>query len=342
VPRYRDPAEFLSDPANRAAAANAPSQHQASCLSLDCPPPRPTPMTALADRYQEIAALIARLAVPDGDGDTAIDGLFCSYRTAPSPKAHTAQWPCFALVVQGEKCLSLGTEEYRYAAGTYLLVALDLPVVSRITQASPEQPLLGLAMAIRPDRLRDLLERIPLPAQASADCVRGVSVNNASAALLDATLRMLRLLEQPDDIAAMAPLIEQEILYRLLTGPCGPNLLRIAQEDSPSNRIAKAIAWLRQHYAEPIRIEDLARQVNMSASSLHHHFNAVTSMTPLQYQKQLRLREARRLMVVERMDVGSAGYRVGYQSPSQFSREYSRLYGRSPRNDLAEQLGLSG
>ncbi|NYF21586.1 AraC-like DNA-binding protein [Xanthomonas sp. JAI131] len=311
-------------------------------MSLDCPPPRPTPMTALADRYQEIAALIARLAVPDGDGDTAIDGLFCSYRTAPSPKAHTAQWPCFALVVQGEKCLSLGTEEYRYAAGTYLLVALDLPVVSRITQASPEQPLLGLAMAIRPDRLRDLLERIPLPAQASADCVRGVSVNTASAALLDATLRMLRLLEQPDDIAAMAPLIEQEILYRLLTGPCGPNLLRIAQEDSPSNRIAKAIAWLRQHYAEPIRIEDLARQVNMSASSLHHHFNAVTSMTPLQYQKQLRLREARRLMVVERMDVGSAGYRVGYQSPSQFSREYSRLYGRSPRNDLAEQLGLSG
>ncbi|WP_260607966.1 AraC family transcriptional regulator [Xanthomonas cerealis] len=135
-------------------------------------------MTALADRYQEIAALIARLAVPDGD--TAIDGLFCSHRTAPSPKTHAAQWPCFALMVQGEKCLSLGTEEYRYGVGTYLLVALDLPVVSRIAQASPERPLLGVGMAIRPDRLRDLLERIPLPAQASADCVRGVSVNTAS------------------------------------------------------------------------------------------------------------------------------------------------------------------
>ncbi|MBN6150753.1 AraC family transcriptional regulator [Xanthomonas sp. AmX2] len=294
-------------------------------------------MTALADRYREMAELVARLTVPDGDGETPIDGFFCSHRTAPSPKSHTAQWPCFAMVVQGEKCLSLGTEEYRYGVGNYLLVALDLPVVSRITQASPERPLLGVGMAIKPDRLRELLERIPLPAQASAD-VRGVSVNTACPALLDAALRMLKLIERPDDIAAMAPLIEQEILYRLLTGPCGPNLLRIAQEDSPSNRIAKAIAWLRQHYTDPLRIEDLARHVNMSASSLHHHFNAVTAMTPLQYQKQLRLREARRLMVVERMDVGTAGYRVGYQSPSQFSREYSRLYGRSPRNDVSEHL----
>ncbi|MCW0449327.1 AraC family transcriptional regulator [Xanthomonas sacchari] len=299
-------------------------------------------MTALAHRYQEMAALVARLAVPDGDHDTAIDGFFCSYRSAPSPKTHTAQWPVFALVLQGEKCLALGNEEYHYGVGTFLLVTLDLPVVSRITQASPEQPLLGVGMSIRPDRLRELLERIPLPPQVGAERPRGVSVNTACPDLLDATLRMLRLLERPADIAAMAPLIEQEILYRLLVGPCGPNLLRIAQEDSPSNRIAKAIAWLRQHYAEPLRIEDLARQVNMSVSSLHHHFSAVAAMTPLQYQKQLRLREARRLMVVERMDVGAAGYRVGYQSPSQFSREYSRLYGRSPRSDLAEQLGLAG
>jgi AraC-like DNA-binding protein len=169
---------------------------------------------------------------------------------------------------------------------------------------------------------------------AAADGTRGVAVHTAPPELLDATRRLLSLLDTPKDIPAMAPLIEQEILYRLLTGPYGPTLLRIAAIDSPSNKIAKAIAWLRQNYRHQLRIEELAGHVGMSVSSLHHHFSAVTAMTPMQYQKRLRLHEARRLMLVERLDVGSAGYRVGYQSPSQFSREYSRLYGLSPLRDV--------
>jgi transcriptional regulator GlxA family with amidase domain len=147
-------------------------------------------------------------------------------------------------------------------------------------------------------------------------------------------LRLLQLLDRPEDIPAIAPLIEQEILYRLLKGPHGPTLLRLAAIDSPGNKITRAVAWLRQNYTCQLRIEELAGHVGMSVSSLHHHFSAITAMTPMHYQKRLRLHEARRLMLVERLDVGTAGYRVGYQSPSQFSREYSRLYGLSPSRDL--------
>jgi AraC-like DNA-binding protein len=208
-----------------------------------------------------------------------------------------------------------------------------------VTQASVKHPHLGLGMAIDSARLREVLERVSVPSVAAAvDATRGVAVHTAPPELLDVTLRLLRLLETPQDIPAIAPLIEQEILYRLLTGPCGPTLLRIAAIDSPSNKIAKAIAWLRQHYRHQLRIEELARHVGMSVSSLHHHFSAVTAMTPMQYQKRLRLHEARRLMLVERLDVGSAGYHVGYQSPSQFSREYSRLYGLSPLRDVESVL----
>jgi len=288
------------------------------------------------DAYREMAAIIARYATAEGEVATAVDTLFLSRRSAPSRPLHTAQWPCLALVVQGEKSLTLGQEVLRYGVGDYLVVALDLPVISRVTVASAQAPLLGLGMAIRPERLKEALRRGPAAAQAAAGpSARGVAVNAADALLLDATLRLLRLLDTPADIPALAPLVEQEILYRLITGPCGCGLLRIARADSPANRIARSIDWLRGHYAEQLRIDELARHVGMSVSSLHHHFSAVVGMTPMQYQKQLRLHEARRLMWVDGLDVGDAGFRVGYQSPSQFSREYSRLYGASPSRDLA-------
>jgi AraC-like DNA-binding protein len=239
------------------------------------------------------------------------------------------------LVAQGAKSLTLGDEVFDYGVGDYLVVSLDLPVVSRVTRATTKNPHLGLGMAIDNARLREVLERVSVPSAAAAVyATRGVAVHTAPPELLGAALRLLRLLGTPKDIPAMAPLIEQEILYRLLTGPYGQTLLRIAAMDSPSNKIAKAAAWLRQNYTYQLRIEELAGHVGMSVSSLHHHFSAVTAMTPMQYQKRLRLHEARRLMLVERLDVGSAGYRVGYQSPSQFSREYSRLYGLSPLHDV--------
>ena len=300
-------------------------------------------MTDATTAYREMATLVARYAANDGEVSTAVESLHLSRRSAPSLPLHTAQWPCFALVVQGAKRLTLGREAYDYGVGNFLVVSLDLPVISRTTVASAETPLLGLGLAIRPERLQELLHRVrPAAFAAVGDAVRGVAVNDADAGVIDATLRLLRLLDTPSDIPALAPLIEQEILYRLLMGPCGTSLLRIAQADSPGNRIAKAVGWLREHFTEPLRIADLARHAGMSVSSLHHHFSAVTAMTPMQYQKQLRLHEARRLLWVERLDVGGAGFRVGYQSPSQFSREYRRLYGVAPSHDLAESAAREG
>jgi len=294
------------------------------------------------DALQEINAAIARSTETEGITPTAIDHLFFARHSSPSLPLHVAQWPCFALVTQGSKRLTLGDDVYHYGAGDCLLVTLDLPVVSWIVEATPERPKLALGMAIDPARLQEVLSRVSLPPEAlRAEGGRGVAVHKAPAELLDATLRLVRLLERPQDIASLAPLVEQEILYRLLTGPHGPTLLRIASANSPANRVAKAIAWLRQHYTEPLRIDALAQHVGMSASSLHHHFQQATAMSPLQYQKRLRLQEARRLMLVDALDVGSAGYRVGYQSPSQFSREYSRQFGLPPLRDVERARGRS-
>jgi AraC-like DNA-binding protein len=300
-----------------------------------CPEYTRFPMIPSRAPYREIASIISRFAPQDGEYGTAIGNLFLRRHSSPTQPAHTAQWPCFALVAQGAKSLTLGAEVYDYGLGNYLVVSLDLPVVSRVTEASSEVPHLGLGMAIDTERLSDLLARLNMPRAAPSGRMPGVGVNMAPPPLLDATLRLLRLLDQPEDIPAIAPLIEQEILYHLLRGPNGARLLQIATSGSPSNRVAKAIAWLRANYARPLRIEELAERVGMSVSSLHHNFKAATALTPMQYQKQLRLHEARRLMLVEHLDVGAAGHRVGYQSLSQFGLEYSRLYGRSPLRDLA-------
>jgi AraC-like DNA-binding protein len=284
--------------------------------------------------YEELRDILARFATLDDEYRTAIGSLFFARRSSPTQPLHTAQWPCFALVVQGAKSLTLGADVYHYGVGDYLVVSLELPVVSRVVEASPESPHLGLGLRIDPALLGEVLARVDLPRPALLPDMRGVGVHRAPPELLDATLRLVRLLDHPADIAALAPLIEQEIVYRLLTGPFGPRLLQIATMETPGNKVAQAIAWLRQEFMQPLRIDALAARVGMSMSSLHHHFKAVTAMTPMQYQKQLRLHEARRLMLVERLDVGSAGYRVGYQSPSQFSREYSRHYGLSPTRDV--------
>lgn len=292
-------------------------------------------MTLPFNPYQEIASIAARHTPGEGEFDTAIDNLCLSRRSTPSESFHSSYRPCVAIVLQGAKSLRLGTETINYAMGEYLLTSLDLPVTWRVTEASPETPHFCFALAIDSGKLAELLNRIELPRrQANAESQRGITVNAASPEILDAAVRLLRLLDRPQEIPAMAPLIQQEILYRILTGPDGARLLNIAVNDSNGNRIARAIAWLRQNYARPLRIEELAERVNMSESSFHHHFKAATAMTPVQFQKKLRLHEARRLMLVEKLDVGTAGHRVGYQSPSQFSREYSRLYGLSPLRDL--------
>lgn len=301
----------------------------------------------MTETIREIADIIARYAANGSDYAAGMKSLFLKRQAEPTQFVHTAQWPCFGLVVQGAKRLQLGTETYNYAAGDYVLVSLDLPMSSCIVEASEAEPHLGMGLAIDPQHLKDVLGRFGqgfsnghahAPAHPAVP-ERGVVVAKASADLLDATLRLLRLLDRPQDIPVMAPLLEQEVLYRLLVGPYGARLRQIALAESPSNKVAKAISWLRSNYASPLRIEDLADRVGMSESSLHHNFKTVTAMTPMQYQKQLRLHEARRLMLVERLDVGSAGYAVGYQSPSQFSREYARLYGQPPIRDVGSARG---
>ncbi|CAN7322083.1 AraC family transcriptional regulator [Rhizobium rhizogenes] len=292
-------------------------------------------MTLPFNPNQELASIIARFAPGEGEHRTPIEGLNLYRQAAATVWQHGAYRPCFAVVVQGRKTLTVGADTYHYGVGEYILTALDLPVSTQVTNAGSETPYLCFGMALDSERLKELLSRVSIPREAvTAEPVRGLAVNPASPELLDASLRLLRLLDRPEDIPAMAPLIEQEILYRLLTGPNGPRLLQVAMAESQSNRVARAVAWIRGNFSQPLRIEELAERAGMSVSSLHHHFKAVTAMTPIQYQKQLRLHEARRLMIVEQLDVGSAGHRVGYQSPSQFSREYSRLYGLSPLRDV--------
>jgi AraC-like DNA-binding protein len=295
----------------------------------------------MLDRIHEFRDIIARNA--SADMTSPIRGLYLKRQTCPTELTHTAQVPMFGMVVQGSKRLQLGSEVHQYGVGDYLLVSLDLPVSSSIVDATEEEPHLGMGLVIDPRQLHDVLGRFGngFAQPAAGVPERGLIVAKASDDLLDAALRLVRLLDRPQDIPVMAPLLEQEVLYRLLVGPYGARLRQIALAESPSNKVAKAIAWLRENYARPLRIEDLADNVGMSESSLHHNFKTVTAMTPMQYQKQLRLVEARRLMLVERLDVGSAGYAVGYQSPSQFSREYARLYGASPLRDLGPRSGTA-
>lgn len=288
------------------------------------------------DSITELASIILRHTPETGSHSQRIEGLYIGRQTAPSKPFHISHKSALALIVQGEKTLTLGQDSYRYGAGDCLVAAFDLPVVSQVTMASPEKPHLGIALTIEPEKLRAVLQRIVVPTiAATADNSRGLAITKAPPGVVDALLRFARLLDTPKDIAGLAPLIEQEILYRLLTSQHGPRLIQIATADTTGNRVAKAMTWLRENYTLQLRIEDLADHVGMSISSLHHHFKTVAAMTPMQYQKQLRLHEARRLMLVENMDAGTAGHTVGYQSPSQFGLEYSRLYGMPPLRDIA-------
>jgi AraC-like DNA-binding protein len=284
---------------------------------------------------REIARLVARHAKDEGRNATPVDSLVIARYTSRSPAIHCPQSPMFGMVVQGRMSIELGGTIQNFGLGDYLFVSFDVPVAFRVIEASEEQPCLGLGMAISPERLHEVLARVDIPPHPTAtEGACSVIVASASFDLLGAALRLLRLLDTPGDIRPMAPLIEQEIIYRLLSGPQGGRLLQLAVTGSPANGIAKVIAWLRRHYVQPLRIAELADQVGMSESSLHHHFKAITGLTPMQYQKQLRLHEARRLIEIERRNIGSAGYAVGYQSRSQFSREYSRLYGVSPQQHM--------
>jgi AraC-like DNA-binding protein len=256
--------------------------------------------------------------------------------TAPLPAVYDAS---LCIIAQGAKRVSLGEQSLVYDAAHYLLVSVDLPLVGHVIEADGDAPYLCCKIDIDQAMLAELL--LVEGRRAPKANLPVLAVYRSDDDLIDAACRLIRLLDRPDSIPALAPLIEREILYRLLTGPHGPALRYMAVADSHLNQVSRAIAAIRTGFDQPLRIRDIAAAAGMSPSSLHEHFKAVTRMTPLEYQKQLRLQEARRLMLSGGTTASGAGFAVGYESPSQFNREYARLFGAPPRRDI-EQLQLSG
>lgn len=289
----------------------------------------------LAQPQQELAAIIERYCKTDGLFETPVPGLVFYRASSTSIPTCGIYKSILVLIPQGEKTVTLGDEAYRYGPDRYLVTSVDMPVTAEVTQASQEKPILSFALAMDPSKIAALMSDMELPKPPMASVPRGLAVGNLSLPMLDPALRLARLVESPDDIPILAPLLERELLYRLLTGTQGQLLGSVAMAGSQSQRIAKAIAWLKDNFDQPLSIDELANAASMSKSSLHQHFKALTAMSPLQYQKQLRLHEARRLMLTEMHDAASAGHRVGYESASQFSREYRRMFGAPPLKDMA-------
>lgn len=296
--------------------------------SLPVPPPAGT------QRLAELAGLLLRHAPREGTCATAVPGLSAIRYARPSEEtAHALLHPAVCIVAQGAKRVMLGEETYCYDAARFLVFTTDLPISAQVTQASFAAPYLCFQLDLDMTDVAELALQMGPPAKAPAGTRRGLFLSRVSDDMLDAALRLMRLLDAPDDAAALAPLARRELVYRLLRSEQGPRLAEAARGDSHAGRVRRAIAWLKAHFMEPLRVDDLAREVGMSASSLHHHFKGVTSLSPLQYQKQLRLQEARRLLLAEGVEVSTAGFAVGYESASQFSREYSRLFGLPPSRD---------
>jgi AraC-like DNA-binding protein len=291
-----------------------------------------------------LAELIARIARSTASGDgvhaTALAPLQLMRMSAPTPCMPTLYEPRLYVVVQGSKVATLGAHQYRYDPLHYLVVSMTLPMIGQVIEASPGKPYLCLRLDIDPACIARLLLDSADSGAVTGSAGGGEAAYTAqvTAPLLDAVLRLMRLLDTPDDLPVLAPMAIREILYRVLQGDLGGHLRALALNDGQPQRIAQAVALLRERYLEPLRIETLARHVHMSVSALHHGFKAATAMSPLQYQKQLRLHEARRLML-QGLAAAAAAHRVGYESPSQFSREYKRLFGASPRAEVAQMRG---
>jgi AraC-like DNA-binding protein len=244
--------------------------------------------------------------------------------------------PTLSVIAQGVKETELNGRTFTYGPGQFLVVSVELPVIGHVTHATVEEPFLAVVLELRPERIAALLlETAPVAtARPTVDAMpAGIAVSDASGALIDAIGRLLALLDTPDEAAALAAGVEREVLWRLLTGPQGTTVRQIGLADSRLAHLAQAIRWIRSHYNETLRVEELAALATMSVSSFHRHFRAVTSMTPIQYQKQIRLREARSRLLAQPGDITGVGFAVGYDSPSQFSREYRRMFGAPPSRD---------
>lgn len=282
---------------------------------------------------ETLAALIARHAPENGVSETSITGLGLVRQSRPTEKVPVLHQPAVCIIAQGAKMAILGDETYHYDASSHLVVSVDVPLTGQVTEASPERPYLCLRIDLEPALLAELMTH--QPPSPGGEGSRGVHLSRTTPELADAATRLVQLLDKPDHAEVLAPLIRREVHYWLLTGDQAGVVREIGAPDSRLSHVNRAIAWIRDNYQRPFRMEILAREAGMSPSALHQHFKAVTAMSPLQYQKQIRLQEARRLMLSEACDAQGAGFQVGYDSPSQFSREYARLFGTPPARDAA-------
>jgi AraC-like DNA-binding protein len=288
----------------------------------------------------ELVERIARFAPNEGVQATRIERLHLFRTTEARPCAPVVYEPRLAFVAQGSKLAVLENETYRYDPLHYLVVSMPLPVRTQIIDATPEKPYLALRLDIDLEEIGSLMLNAPVHAPPTVGVDRALYAARMNSSLLDAVLRLMRTLDTPEDAPVLAPLAMREIYYRVLTGELGQRLRDLATAGSRSNRVGRAVALLRRNYLEPLSIEELAQSLHMSSSSLHHQFKAATSMSPLQFQKRLRLHEARRLMVVDGVEASAAAHRVGYESASQFSREYKRLFGAPPRAEIGQYRGV--
>lgn len=288
-----------------------------------------------------LAERIARWAERTEDGATAVPALFLFRHEAPTEPVSYMLGPNVCLIAQGGKRVVLGEDVYVYDAHQYLITSLGLPVIVEVIEASSEKPYLGLRLELDLRAMAQLMVDINLPTPKAQQASRGIAVSAVTLPLLHAFHRLIDLLDEPDSIPVLAPLIQREILYRLIVGEQGPRLRQIATAGTQSHQISRAVDWLKGNFSKPFHVDDLAAYANMSTSTFHHHFRALTAMSPLQFQKWLRLNEARRLMLVDHFDAATAAYNVGYESPSQFNREYCRLFGRPPLRDVKNLRQMS-
>jgi AraC-like DNA-binding protein len=281
----------------------------------------------------ELRALLLRHARPDTT--TAIEDVLISKVDRVGEPSASMTGTVLALIAQGAKHVALGDRVYEYGAGQYLIASVDLPITGHYVDVSPEHPAVGFGLILRPAAIAELLLRAgpgDLP-PGGGGTPSGLAVSDASAGLVDAVVRLLRLLDEPRDITVLAPLVKHEILWRLITGKQGAAVRQLGLADSSLSHVARAVRWIRDHFAEPFRVEDVARLAGMSVSAFYRNFQAVTAMSPIQFQKQIRLQQARLLLATDPNDVTGISRRVGYDSPSQFSREYRRQFGAPPSQD---------
>ncbi|WP_312411364.1 AraC family transcriptional regulator [Pseudescherichia sp.] len=293
------------------------------------------------NRLNALVDIIDRHTPEDGTYPSTLPGVTLIRASSPTMPMPVIYTPTLCLVAQGTKEARLGETTYRYNAENYLIASVELPVMGSVIEATEERPYLCLQLDFNMAELSELAICYPGPLTEAQDPPAGIMLNKTTPELLDAAVRLASLLDTPHDIDALAPLNLREILYRLLTGPQGNIIRHMAQAESRLNQIARSIIWIRTHFREACRIEQAASVAGMSRSTFHHHFKAVTTMSPIAFRTHLRMQEARRLMVSDAVDAASAGFHVGYESPSQFSRDYVRMFGVSPARHASQLRKLS-